>query len=181
MKLLAQPVDNAEESLLHSSHAGSKIFSDFLTGQTFLMLHDEHQFLSRRNLIESLHDLLDYDVVVRDAIRSDSREAYASRDVHRRRKLLPPLVAQKGVHHDPAQPGMKRRFSPKTPDRAIRAEENFLNQIFGVVMIAAEPQGQGVHHPLVSGYQKAEGIHVTVLGSGDKVILRKSHPRFRFL
>jgi hypothetical protein len=46
------------------------------------------------------------------------------------------------------------------------------------VMIAAEPQGQGVHYPLVPGYQKAEGIHVTVLGSGDKVILRRSHPRF---
>src|SRR5262245_32155318 len=46
-------------------------------------------------------------------------------------------------------------------------------------MVAAEPQGQGVHHPLMAGHQQAESVHVTVLSSSDKIILGwRSHPRF---
>ena len=74
---------------------------------------------------------------------------------------------------------MECRFPPESGDRPVRIQKNFLHQILSVVMIAAVSQRQGIHHPLMVGYQQTEGIHVTILGSGDKVGLRRrSHPRF---
>src|SRR5688572_31898985 len=74
---------------------------------------------------------------------------------------------------------MKCGFLSETSDSAISAEENFLHEIFGIVVIAAESQSQGVHHPLVSGHEHAKSVQITVLGSGDKVYLvRRCHPRF---
>jgi hypothetical protein len=51
-------------------------------------------------------------------------------------------MAQERIHHDPSQPSVKRRVASEPIHRAIGIQENFLRQVFGIVMIAAEPHRQ---------------------------------------
>jgi hypothetical protein len=48
---------------------------------------------------------------------------------------------------------VERRVATETIDRPIRIQENFLREVFGIVMITAKPECQSMHGSLVAGHQ----------------------------
>ena len=179
MKLHSQFLDNAKECLLYCAHRRSEVVCNLFAGETFLMLHDEHQPLTRRGFFETLKNLLNHDVVEGCTIRSCDREPCSFGDVSGSWQFLPPLVTEKRVHHDSAQPRVKRRVASEPIDRTIGIQKNFLRQILGIVMIAAKPHRQGVHRSAMRRHEYAKGIDVPSFGPGNKICFSEySHSRF---
>jgi len=126
---------------------------DFLARQTFLMLHHEHQALSSRYAFEPLQNLLNHDVVEGRPIRTGDCKAWTFCNVGGLWHTLPASMTEEGVHHDSAQPRVERRIAAEAIYRAVCIEKNFLDQVFRIVVVAAEPEGDGVHGSLVVGHQ----------------------------
>ena len=63
VKLLAQPVDNSKQSLLHRADTRTEIVCDLLAGQPFLVFQYEHQLLTRGHFIKTLEYLLNHNIV----------------------------------------------------------------------------------------------------------------------
>jgi hypothetical protein len=74
---------------------------------------------------------------------------------------------------------VKRRVAPEPVDCAIGIQKNFLRQIFGIVMIAAEPHGQRMHRSAMRRHQYAKGIDIPLFGPGNEFRFSEySHSRF---
>jgi len=179
MKLQSQFLHHAKECFLYSAHRRPKVVGNLFAGKAFLVFHDEHQPLPRWRFFKTLQNLLNHDVVEGGPIRSRDRKSCSFGDVSGSWQFLSPLVTQERIHHDPPQPRVKRRVAPEPVYRAIRIQENFLRQIFGIVMIAAEPHRQRMHGPALRRHQQAEGVHVTLFGPGNEIsFCDYSHSRF---
>jgi hypothetical protein len=151
VKLSTQSIHDSKQSLFHRPYAGAEVLGDFLTGQSFLVLHDEHQPLTGWNLVKTSHDLLHHNVVERRSFRTCNGESVTFRQLDGR-GFPTSFVSEKGIHHDSSQPGVKGRLSSESCDRPIGVQENLLHEILRVVMVATEPQREGVHCPLMTGY-----------------------------
>ena len=88
--------------------------------------------------------------------RSAERHWQRDSPAHRKR-LAPPsppaLTIPCLVHDDAVNPGPKRRMAAERVNRPEDAQEHFLRQIQGFVVVAQEVQGQLVDHPLVFRHQ----------------------------
>ena len=114
MKLLAQFFDHAKNRLLYCTHARSATVGDFFVRETLLMLHHEHEPLSRREFFEILQNLLNHDVVEGRSIRPGNRESFPFSNIRGPQRFVLSLVTQELIHRDPAQPRVKRRVAPES-------------------------------------------------------------------
>src|SRR4051812_47125074 len=72
----------------------------------------------------------------------------------------PPLPVACLVDDDAVDPGAKGGLAAEPVNRAKDAQENFLREIEGFVMIAQQIQGQLVDQPLMFGGQLRAGVLV---------------------
>ena len=72
----------------------------------------------------------------------------------------PPLPVPRLIDDDAVDPGPEGGLAPEAVYRAKDAEENFLRQIEGFVVVAQEIQRQLVDHPLMFGDQFRAGVLV---------------------
>ena len=73
-------------------------------------------------------------------------------------------------HHidaEPMQPSRKCRFSPESPDLAIKLQESFLREIFRFGRIRGHPQTERIDPPLVPIIEGLEGFFIPLPGSFD--------------
>jgi hypothetical protein len=74
-------------------------------------------------------------------------------------------MVQKGIHHNPAQPGVKTGFTAKRPNRLERLEPDLLRKIFGVVRIPAIVHSHQVHSPGIYAGQSTKGFGIAGLSA----------------
>ena len=59
---------------------------------------------------------------------------------------MPAPVVDAGVHDDPVHPRGQLRVLPEPVERAIDLDEDFLRDVFRIVVVAGELIGDAIHH-----------------------------------
>ena len=72
-------------------------------------------------------------------------------------------MVQKTIDRDLAQPRIKVRLKPEIRDRRVSFQPNFLTEIFRILTVTAEMEGQRVNTPLVGLSQHTKSVAVTDL------------------
>jgi hypothetical protein len=80
-----------------------------------------------------------------------------------------PAMVDAGVHHDPVQPRAQLGLLAESLQRAVDLDKHFLRNVFRVVMVARELEGDAVHHRTMTLDERLEGGGVASRRPRDQV------------
>src|SRR5262245_5859962 len=139
-QVLTEPIDRAEQRFFDSPRRDRAGPGDFIVGHPLAVLKQEDQPLLRRQFAQPLHHLLDHNLLLqpllgllprlrgsqpqliqRDQLAQSERSF--STAIHR---LRLPLMVEKRVDRDPAQPGIEARLAAEAADGPVSLQPNLL-------------------------------------------------------
>src|SRR5882672_2857216 len=139
-QVLTQSIDRAEQGLFDRPSRYRAGSGNLIVGHPLAVLEQKDQPLLRRQFTQPLHHLLDHHLLLQplfgrlprlrgsqpQLIQRDQlaqSECFLSTAIHR---LLRPLMVEKRVDRDPAQPGIEARLAAEAADGLVSLQPNLL-------------------------------------------------------
>ena len=82
---------------------------------------------------------------------------------------LPPSMVDTGIHDDPVEPGRELRVLAELVKRTVHLDEDFLRDVFSIVVVARELVRDSIHHGSMPLDERLKGGRVAARRAGDQL------------